>query len=34
METKSFLTNLERVAEVRADVANAFSKIAEYFERS
>ncbi|MCT7957106.1 dynamin family protein [Laspinema palackyanum] len=34
METKSFLTNLERVAEVRADVANAFSKIAEILQES
>lgn len=34
METKSFLTNLERVAEVRADVANAFSKIAEILKEA
>ncbi|AFY84613.1 dynamin family protein [Oscillatoria acuminata] len=34
METKSFLTNLERVAEVRADVANAFSKIADILKQA
>ncbi|WP_317619271.1 dynamin family protein [Laspinema sp. D2d] len=34
METKSFLTNLERVAEVRTDVANAFSKIADILKEA